>query len=126
MITTGHKNNLCVTLTNGEHTITADVGKDLGGDDCALNPHELLESSLASCTTITILLYARRKQWPLTDVITKVRVVSEKGDLNEIVRNIEFKGELTEEQRHRLSEIADKCPMHKFLMKGSVIVTSIK
>ena len=123
MITTKIRTNLSVTQTNGEHTITADVGKDIGGDDTALNPHELLEASLGSCTTITVMMYARRKQWPLKDVVTTVKVVSEKAEINEISREIKFEGDLTQEQKERLLEIADKCPMHKFLSKTSSITT---
>jgi putative redox protein len=123
MIRTQILKNLSVTQTNGEHTITTDVGKDIGGDDTGLNPHELLEASLGSCTTITVMMYAKRKNFPLSDVVTTVKVVSEKGGENEISREIEFKGELTDEQKKRLLEIADKCPMHNFLVKGSKINT---
>jgi putative redox protein len=123
VIRTSIKANLSVTQTNGEHTITADVGKDVGGDDSALNPHELLEASLGSCTTITVMMYARRKQWPLKDVVTTVKVVSEKEEINEISREIQLVGDLDREQKERLVEIANKCPMHKFLSKKSAITT---
>ncbi|MFL5783897.1 MAG: OsmC family protein [Bacteriovoracaceae bacterium] len=123
MIRTSIKTNLSVTQTNGEHTITADVGKDNCGDDSALSPHELLEASLGACTTITVLMYARRKQWRLKDVVTTVKVVSEKEEINEISREIQLIGDIDQEQKERLMEIANKCPMHKFLSKKSSITT---
>lgn len=125
MIRTSIRNNLSVTQTNDQHTITADVGKDIGGDDTALNPHELLEASLGACTTITVMMYAKRKNYPVEDVITTVKVVSESGEINEITRDIELKGSLDEETKKRLMDIANKCPMHKFLTKKSSITTRI-
>ncbi len=123
MITTQIKNNLSVVQSNGQHSITADVSKQLGGDDTALNPHELLEASLGACTTITVMMYAKRKQWPVKDVITTVKIISEKGEINEISRDIKFIGDLTEVHVDKLLEIANKCPMHNFLEKKSVITT---
>lgn len=125
MIRTSIRQNYSVTQTNGQHSITADVGKDIGGDDSALNPHELLEASLGACTTITVMMYARRKNFALDDVITTVKVVSEKGDMNEVSREIELKGSLDDDAKARLLEIADKCPMHKFLSKRSNIITRL-
>ncbi len=125
MITTKILTNLSVTQTNGSHSITADVSQKLGGGGSALNPHELLEASLGACTTITVMMYAKRKQWPLTDVVTTVKILSENGEVNEISRKIELKGDLTDVHRERLLEIANKCPMHNFLQKKSHIETSL-
>lgn len=125
MIITSLKSNLSVTQSNGSHSISADVSKSLGGDDSALSPHELLEASLGACTTITVMMYARRKQWPVKDVITTVKILSEAGEINEISRTIAFKGDVTDVHRDKLLEIANKCPMHTFLGKKSHIVTSI-
>ena len=123
MITTQIKTNLSVVQSNGQHSITSDVATALGGNDSGLNPHELLEASLGACTTITVMMYARRKQWPVTDIVTTVKIVSEKGEMNEISREIKFIGDLTEVHISKLLEIADKCPMHNFLEKKSVITT---
>ncbi len=125
MITTNIKNNLSVNQTNGSHSITADVNQKLGGDDSGLSPHELLEASLGACTTITLMMFAKRKHWPVKDVITTVKILSEAGEVNEISRTIELKGDLTEVHRDKLLEIANKCPMHLFLEKKSKVVTSI-
>lgn len=123
MIKTQMKSNLSVTQTNDLHSITSDVSKENGGDGSALNPHELLEASLGACTSITVMMYAKRKNVPLLDVITTVKITSEKGEINEITRDIEFKGELTEELREKLLSIANRCPMHNFLQKKSTIAT---
>lgn len=104
--------------------ILADISKASGGDDTALNPHELLEASLGACTNMTVMLYAQRKGWDLTDVHTRIKIVSESQD-NVILREINFIGNLTDEQRVRLLTIADKCPMHKFLERKTIIETKI-
>ncbi|MES2527318.1 MAG: OsmC family protein [Bdellovibrionota bacterium] len=123
MITTQIKNNLSVVQSNGQHSITADVPTALGGNDTGLTPHELLEASLGACTTITVMMYAKRKQWPLKDVVTTVKILSEKGEMNEISREIKLVGDLTEVHVEKLMEIANKCPMHNFLEKKSIITT---
>lgn len=125
MIRTSIWKNLTVTQTNDQHTITADVGTDLGGDASALNPHELLEASLGACTSITVMMYARKKAIPLEDVVTTVKILSENGDANAISRKVELKGNLDEATKARLLEIANKCPMHKFLSKKSEIKTEL-
>ena len=125
MIRTSILNNLTVTQTNDQHTITADVSTKLGGDDTALNPHELLEASLGACTTITVMMYARRKALPLENVITTVKILSEDGEANVISRKVELKGNLDDATRARLLEIANKCPMHNFLVKKSDIKTEL-
>lgn len=125
MIKTQYLKNLSVTQTNGQHSITSDVSKETGGDDSGLNPHELLEASLGACTSITVMMYAKRKNVPLEDVITTVRIQSEKGEINEISRDIELKGDLTEEMKAKLMLIANKCPMHNFIEKKSTITTRL-
>lgn len=125
MITTQIKTNLSVVQSNGRNEITADVSTALGGNDSGLTPHELLEASLGACTTITVMMYSKRKQWPVTDVVTTVNIVSEKGEINEIYREISFKGKFTEVHVSKLLEIANKCPMHIFLGKKSVITTKV-
>lgn len=125
MITSKVRDNLSVTITSGKHAIIADVSNALGGDDAGPGPHDLLEASLGACTTITVMMFARRKQWPLKDVVTTVTILSEKGEINEIQRDVQLIGDLSEEQRTRLLEIANKCPMHNFLQKKSQITTRI-
>lgn len=116
--------NLSVKVTNQKHQIISDVSQNLGGYDLGFNPHELLEASLGACTSITIMMYAKRRNLPLNDVLTKVTITPESED-NSILREISFIGDLTEDQKKKLFEIANKCPMHNFLLKKSQIDTRL-
>ena len=122
MIRVRNIGTLLVEAANDQHTIHSDVSIKLGGTDTALNPHELLEASLGSCTNMTVMMYARLKNIPLTDIRTTVEIVAE-GDENSILRKIELIGDLTEDERNRLIKIANKCPMHKFLTNKTIINT---
>lgn len=124
MISAELKENLKVCLTNDKHSIMSDVTHSKGGDDTALDPHELLEASLAACTSITVTMYAKRKGWNLENVHTIVKITKE-GNENEIERKIDLIGNLDEEQKKRLLEIANKCPMHIFLEHKTVVHTSL-
>ena len=121
----------------GPHRLTADEPKDAGGTDTGPNPYGLLTAALGACTTITVRMYADRKQWPLKGI--KVRLTHDKiyakdceecetkeGKVDSFTRELEFEGELTAEQRQRLLEIADKCPVHNTLEHASRIVTRLK
>lgn len=105
--------------------INTDVTPELGGDDSAPDPHQYLEVSLASCTAITVMMYAKRKGIPLEDIDVSIKITSE-GETNAISREIKFIGNLTPEQKESLMVIANKCPIHKFLSRGAVISSSMK
>ena len=95
--------------------------KDLG-----FEPKELLASSLAACTSITLRMYANRKGWNLTDV--KVEVSFETDSVVnkfKIVRNIQLFGDLDANQKARLLIIANKCPIHKILTNPIEITTAL-
>lgn len=124
MVHVKNKTNLSVEITDGRHTIISDVSDVSGGNDVGFNPHELLEASLGACTSITVMMYGRRKGWPLKDVQVMVKVVEEK-DVNHIRREVTLVGDLNEEQKERLMDIANKCPMHNFLIRKSTIETVI-
>lgn len=113
MINSSRLGVMKVHLTNGKHEITSDVDEKSGGKDEALNPHELVEAALASCTSLTLELYAKRKNWDIKDLKVEVKIVSEGSDTL-IERTITF-GDIPEEHKQRLIEIADKCPIHKLL-----------
>lgn len=109
--------NYTVTLQNGRHQFLADEPVDKGGADAGPAPDELLESALASCTAITLKMYAQRKQWPVTDI--EVTVELKRVDLKTIfTKTIKIKGEVSGEQRKRLLEIAELCPVSRTLLHG--------
>ncbi len=122
MITVKKNNNLSVTASNERHSFIADVLPKLGGDDTGLDPHELLEASLGACTNITVMMYAKRKGWPLEDIQTVVTITKE-AEENIIRREIQLKGELDGEQKAKLIEIANKCPIHRFLERKTTVET---
>jgi putative redox protein len=98
----------------GRHTLVADVPVDEGGDDAGPAPHEWILAALGACTSITVKMYATRKTWPLESV-----EVSVDGDHVDGVfvlrRRLVLRGPLSDEQRARLLEIANRCPVHKSL-----------
>lgn len=112
---------------------TTDEPRALGGDDAGPDPYTLILGALGSCISMTVMLYARRKQWPVETVTVRLRQnrIHEKdceeckdkeGFIHRIERAVSFTGELSDEQRSRLQEIAHKCPVHKTLTSKIVIV----
>ena len=91
------------------------------GTDKGLSPNDFLLSSLGSCTSITLRMYARLKKLPLDKII----ITLNKNDNGDIDRKIELIGSLTDEQRNRLFEISNKCPIHKALTNKINIISSL-
>ncbi len=101
-------------ITTSGKTVIADEPGELGGTDLGPAPGEFLMISLASCTAITLRMYADRKIWPLDKITVEVNL--EKIDDRTIFnREILLEGQLDEEQRKRLLQIANACPVHKTL-----------
>ena len=98
----------------GGHRLRADENTDKGGDNSGPAPHELLLAALGSCTAMTLKVYAERKGWPLRDVRVTLNGATTDGAFA-ITRQLTIDGDLDAEQRQRLLEIADKCPVHKTL-----------
>jgi putative redox protein len=98
----------------GRHELLADEPVALGGGDTGPAPYALLASALAACTAITLRMYADRKGWELGLVHVDVAAVRT-GDTERFERTIRLAPVVTEEQRARLAEIADKCPVHRTL-----------
>jgi putative redox protein len=97
------------------HHVRADEEIEKGGEDTGAAPHELLLAALGACTAITLKIYAGRKGWPLQDAHVLLTAENKDG-VFVISRDVKLDGELDAEQRQRLLEISDKCPVHKTLM----------
>jgi uncharacterized OsmC-like protein len=113
-------------IDTGDLALIGDEPVESGGDGLGPNPYELLLAALGQCTVLTILLYARRKGWPVDGVSVRANherlVVAEEFDgelirkkVERIVQEIALQGNLDEVQRARLIEIAGKCPVHRTL-----------
>ncbi|GHU57872.1 hypothetical protein FACS189444_0660 [Spirochaetia bacterium] len=122
-----HREKYSTTLETPSGIFIADEHLDVGGTQKGMNPHELLLSSLATCTAITLRMYADRKEWPLNCIRVQVNITTEaepeKG--TQIERTIQFTGTLTKEQEERLLYIANRCPIHKILSGSTQILTTL-
>jgi len=106
----------------GPHRLLTDVAPAFGGEGSGPEPHDLLAAALAACTTLTVNLYAKRKGWQLDDVQVTVRHGQE-GAAYALHRSIRYVGPLSEEEKQRLTDIANKCPVHKTL-SGQIQITT--
>ena len=105
----------------GNHRLTADEPPDQGGDDAGPNPQELLAASLASCSAITMEMYAHRKGWDIGDVIVDVDYEpAQRGSPTKFTMAVKLPKELPEDQRAKLLQIVAKCPVHRTL-EGEVM-----
>ena len=112
---------------------TVDEPIDAGGEGAGPDPYTLLLAALGGCISMTVTLYARRKQWPLEKVTVRLRqnrvhvkdcaecVELTEDYVHRIERSVSFEGPLTDAQRARLHEISHKCPVHKTLTSRIVI-----
>jgi len=136
VIVRGEAGGFAQKVIAGPHRFTADEPVAVGGTGTGPGPYELLLAALGSCTSMTVAMYARRKGWPLETVTVWLKhsriyasdcadCETKEGMLDRIDRYIGFTGSLTDMQRQRLLEIADKCPVHRTLKSEINIQTSL-
>jgi putative redox protein len=104
--------------------LLADEPLALGGDNTGPAPFDFVLAGLGSCKAITVKMYAERKGWALSHISVEL-VYQKVQDRSQILVQMQLEGELTTEQRQRLLEIADKCPVHKLLAGDVRIQTSL-
>jgi uncharacterized OsmC-like protein/alpha-beta hydrolase superfamily lysophospholipase len=123
----------CISV--GGHDLAADEPAAIGGADSGPTPYDLLLAGLGACTSITVRMYAERKGWPLRLVTVRLRhrrihasdcagCETQTGQLDHIERELQLDGELTGEQRGRLLEIAERCPVHRTLHSEVLVSTT--
>ena len=111
-------------LVTPGHNALADEAEDKGGTNLGPAPGEFLMMSLASCTAITLRMYADRKKWPVEKI--RIEVSSEKlNDTTIFRRKVYLEGTLDETQRQRMLQIANSCPVHKTLTHPIEIKTEL-
>jgi putative redox protein len=126
VVVRGSASGFLQEVVSGAHHLQADEPVSAGGSDAAPGPYDYLLVGLGVCTSMTVGLYARRKQWPLENITVSLRhsrihakdceeCETKEGMLDRIETEIELTGSLSSEQRAKLMEIAAKCPVHRTL-----------
>lgn len=136
VIVRGDARGFAQEVIAGSHRIASDEPVAAGGTDTGPSPYDLLLAALGSCTSMTVAMYARRKAWPLREVTVRLRhsrihvedcadCETKEGMLDRIERDIELTGTLTEDQRGKLLEISNRCPVHRTLTSEIDIKTRL-
>ncbi len=126
VIVWGEGSSFAQQIAVGPHRLNGDEPESVGGTGTGPSPYDFLLAALGSCTSMTVGMYARKKNWPLERVTVWLRhskiyaadcseCEMKEGMLDRIERDVRFDGPLTAEQSSRLLEIANKCPVHRTL-----------
>jgi uncharacterized OsmC-like protein len=135
-VRTGRTGYQTEVVANG-HRLIADEPIAVGGSGTGPNPYDYLVTALGACTSMTLRMYADRKDWPLDEIVIRLKhekvhaadcqgCESKEGKIDVIEREIELAGALDAEQKLRLVEIADRCPVHRTLYGEIVVKTWLK
>lgn len=132
------ENKFTTDIKAGDHFLTGDEPEAYGGNNFGPTPYDYVSSGLATCTAMTIRMYADRKKWKIKEVIVHINHDKVHGEdcgkcendpgskIDRFIREIEIIGDLDEKQRQRLLEIANKCPVHKTLLSEITVETKLK
>lgn len=123
-------------LKLGDHHLVADEPTDFGGNNFGPSPYEFLSAGLAACTAMTIQMYAKRKKWNVDNVTVHINYSKDhavdceacnddSAKIDTFTREIALSGNLSEEQKTKLLNIADKCPVHKTLHSETQVITKL-
>ena len=118
--------NYSTEVRCGRHTVTADEPTTRGGQDVGPSPSDLLSIALASCTAMTLRMYAERKQWPLDGIEVEVDLHRAADKSTAMDRVLRLRGPLSAEQRTRLADIAERTPVTLTLKSGAQIRTAVE
>ncbi|MEK6476797.1 alpha/beta fold hydrolase [Catalinimonas sp. 4WD22] len=136
-VVTRTQESFITEIMTDEHSLIADEPIDAGGSDLGPSPYELLSASLGACTGMTLRMYANHKKWPLKEVRVHLQhqkihsadceaCEDEAQKIDQIERVIELEGKLSQKQKERLIEIANKCPVHKTLHTPIEVITKLR
>jgi len=136
VVVRSESSGLAQDVTAGRHALRADEPVEVGGTDTGPNPYDYLLAGLGACTSMTLRMYATHKGWPLERVTVRLRhekihakdcadCETKTGKVDRIERELVIEGALDAEQRGRLLEIADRCPVHRTLTSETKIVTTL-
>jgi len=118
--------NYSTSVICGQHTVTSDEPATRGGQDTGPSPSDLLSIALASCTAMTLRMYAERKQWPLEGIEVEVDLHRAADKSTSMDRVLKLRGPLNAEQRARLADIAERTPVTLTLKNGAQIRTAVQ